>query len=83
MGCLKSKNQAVDTFVPATNSRLRHTDLTTNYKLITSTESIHDVYKLESKVIGSGSFGTVRIGTNLTTGLQRAIKTILKDKIKD
>lgn len=66
MGCLKSKSyKAVDEFVPVTSNRLRYTDLTANYKLVTSTERIHDVYKLDNEVIGTGSFGHVRIGTNI------------------
>jgi serine/threonine protein kinase len=51
--------------------------------LVTSIERIHDVYKLDEKIIGSGSFGHIRIARNLQTGMKVAIKTIKKDKIKD
>ena len=38
--------------------------------------SVHDVYDLDSKVIGSGSYGSVCIGTHRRTGQRFAVKQL-------
>lgn len=68
-------------FIQENNNRLQHIDRLQNYKLVTSTEKIHDVYRMDGKIIGSGSFGHIRIGINRQSNLKVAIKTIKKNKL--
>jgi calcium-dependent protein kinase len=43
---------------------------------------IQDVYNMERKQIGEGSYGSVSKGLHKSTGVTRAIKTIAKAKMK-
>jgi len=48
-----------------------------------SVRKISDYYRLESIKLGEGSFGTVRRGIHLKTGEKVAVKTIMKQKVKN
>lgn len=43
---------------------------------------IDDYYNIQKKPLGEGSYGTVRLGTNKSTKAVRAIKEIMKSKMK-
>jgi len=48
-----------------------------------NTRQIADVYKMGKKPLGTGAFGVVTKGVHKVTGQERAIKTVLKKKIKN
>ena len=61
---------------------MTHIDNQSDFKLVTSTEKIHDVYNLHKEIIGSGSFGHIRIAQSKHSNNTFAIKTIKKEKLK-
>ena len=44
---------------------------------------ISDVYKMDKKTLGSGTFGVVRKVKHIETGQKRACKVIARKKIKN
>mgnify|MGYP000376661925 CR=1 FL=1 len=48
-----------------------------------NTKPITDVYKMDKKTLGAGTYGTVNKVTHLTTKHVRACKTIPRKKIKN
>lgn len=46
-------------------------------------KALEDVYALDEEKIGQGTFGVVRRGKHLSTGVVSAIKVIAKAKVKD
>jgi len=50
--------------------------------ILSNPGNIKDVYKMESKKIGEGTYGSVVIGVHQATNVERAIKTMSKGNIK-
>jgi calcium-dependent protein kinase len=48
-----------------------------------NTKPIGDVYKLDSKTLGKGTYGEVCAATHRDSGHTRAVKTIARSKIKN
>jgi hypothetical protein len=46
-------------------------------------QKITDVYKMDSKTLGSGTYGVVKKATHITTNQVRACKIISRKKIKN
>lgn len=46
-------------------------------------QPIKEVYKMDKKALGSGTYGVVSKVTHLKTGQERACKTIARKKIKN
>ena len=51
--------------------------------IVKNAKPISDVYKMDKKTLGSGTYGTVNKVTHLKTGQVRACKTIQRKKIKN
>jgi len=51
--------------------------------ILKNTKAISDVYRIDNKTLGSGTYGTVNKVEHLTTGHLRACKTIPRNKIKN
>ena len=51
--------------------------------IIKNNTPIEEVYKMEKKTLGSGTYGVVNQVTHLTNGQKRACKTISRKKIKN
>ena len=51
--------------------------------IVKNARAISEVYKIDNKTIGSGTYGTVHKVVHLTTGHIRACKTIPRSKIKN
>jgi len=51
--------------------------------IVQNTKPISEVYKMNKKTLGSGTYGTVNKVTHLGTGQVRACKTIPRKKIKN
>jgi calcium-dependent protein kinase len=51
--------------------------------IIDNPNRAHDVYSLDERKIGEGSYGVVRRGTHKSTKIVRAIKVISKGQMKD
>eukprot|EP00386_Alphamonas_edax_P013436 GDKI01041499.1.p1 GENE.GDKI01041499.1~~GDKI01041499.1.p1 ORF type:complete len:517 (+),score=140.52 GDKI01041499.1:243-1793(+) len=54
----------------------------TNF-ILENTGKLKDLYDVESKKLGQGTYGSVSKGTNKSTRQVRAIKTISKEKVKN
>ena len=51
--------------------------------IVKNTKAIEQVYDIEKKTLGSGTYGVVNKCKHLTTGHIRACKTIPRNKIKN
>lgn len=51
--------------------------------IVKNEQPLDTVYKMDKKVLGSGTYGTVQKVTHLKTGQVRACKTISRKKIKN
>jgi len=51
--------------------------------IIESTGKIHESYDIDKKKLGEGSYGSVSKCTNKNTGVQRAVKSISKNQMKN
>tara|TARA_B110000285_G_C15077790_1_gene591746 strand:- start:1102 stop:1494 length:393 start_codon:yes stop_codon:yes gene_type:complete len=51
--------------------------------IVLNNKPITDVYKMDKKTLGSGTYGVVNKVVHLTTGQERACKTISRKKIKN
>lgn len=51
--------------------------------IVKNEQPITDVYKMDKKTLGSGTYGTVSKVTHIKTGQVRACKTISRKKIKN
>jgi hypothetical protein len=51
--------------------------------IVLNNKPITDVYKIDKKTLGSGTYGVVNKVIHLTTGHERACKTISRKKIKN
>ena len=48
-----------------------------------NTHAISDIYELDNKTLGSGTYGVVKKVTHIKTGQVRAVKVIARKKIKN
>ncbi|CAE7025991.1 CPK2 [Symbiodinium sp. KB8] len=66
----------------STNSRMKADGINRRQFILSNPGQIKEFYKLDSKKIGEGTYGSVAIGVHQQTNVERAVKTMSKGNIK-
>jgi len=51
--------------------------------IVKNERPIHEVYRMDKKQLGKGTYGEVSAGTHIENGQRRAIKVIARSKIRN
>lgn len=88
MGCVESKGQeaprkSTDQEKGPGDDARHNTVMSKGQFIVDNASKIHEVYNLDKKKLGEGSYGSVFIATNKKSKEVRAVKTIAKGAVKD
>ena len=79
MGSICQKNIVGETYLQIKQTKANEINYSPGIFILENQASFHDVYSIDSKLIGKGLYGEVRLCTHRRLNHIRAVKIIKKD----